>query len=59
MQIEKALIPYFLRVSNVIWQFRIPTLFNFAVIYQQNSGADPAFLIRGGPNSEIFLSDLR
>ena len=23
------------------------------------SGADPAFLVRGGPNSEIFLSDLR
>ena len=26
---------------------------------QYNVGADPAFLIRRGPNSEIFLSDLR
>ena len=23
------------------------------------AGADPAFVNRGGPNSEIFLSDLR
>ena len=23
------------------------------------SGADPAFVIRGGPNSEIFLTDFR
>ena len=25
----------------------------------ENSGADPAFVIRGGPNSEHFLSNLR
>ena len=27
-------------------------------IKKHNAGADPAFLIRGGLNSEIFLSDL-
>ena len=25
----------------------------------QNPGADPAFIFRGGPNSEHFLSNLR
>ena len=34
MQLEKVLLNYRLRVSNVFWKFkRIPTIFNFAVIY--------------------------
>ena len=34
MQIEKALINDRLRVSKVPWKFRIPTVYNFAIIYQ-------------------------
>ena len=33
MQIEKALINDYLRVSKVSWKFRIPAIYNFAVIY--------------------------
>ena len=33
MQIEKALINYRLSVSKVSWNFRIPTIENFVVIY--------------------------
>ena len=33
MQIKKALINDHLRVSKVSWKFRIPTIYNFAVIY--------------------------
>ena len=33
IQIEKALINDRLRVSKVPWEFRIPTIYNFAVIY--------------------------
>ena len=36
MQIEKALINDRLHVSKVSWQFRIPTIYNFAVIYLWN-----------------------
>ena len=36
MQIEKAVINDHLRVSEVTWKFRIPTIYNFAVIYQEN-----------------------
>ena len=36
MQIEKALINGHLRVSNVSWKFRIPAMYNFAVMYPQN-----------------------
>ena len=36
MQIEKAQINDRLRVSKVSWKFRIPTIFNFAVICQWN-----------------------
>ena len=36
MQIEKALINDRLRVSNISWKFRIPTLYNFAVVYPWN-----------------------
>ena len=36
MQIEKAQINDQLRVSNVSWKFRIPTIFNFAIIYAWN-----------------------
>ena len=36
MQIEKALINDRLHVSKVFWQFRIPTIYNFAVIYLWN-----------------------
>ena len=32
-QIEKALKNDFLHVSKVSWKFRIPTIFNFAIIY--------------------------
>ena len=32
---------------------------HFGVFITDFSGADPAFLISGGPNSEFFLSDLR
>ena len=32
----------------------------FEIAHHSHSGADPAFIIRGGgPNSEIFPSDLR
>ena len=34
MQIEKALITDRLRVSKVSRKFRIPTIYNFAIIYQ-------------------------
>ena len=33
IQIEKALIDDRLRASKVSWKFRIPTVYNFAVIY--------------------------
>ena len=33
MQIEKALINDRLRVTKVSWKFRIPTTYNFVVIY--------------------------
>ena len=33
MQIEKALINERLRVSKVSWKFRIPTIYDFVVIY--------------------------
>ena len=33
VQIEKAQINNHLRVSKVSWKFRIPTIYNFAVIY--------------------------
>ena len=36
MQIEKALINDGLGVSKVPWKFRIPTFYNFAVIYPWN-----------------------
>ena len=36
MQIEKALISDRLRVSKVSLKFRIPTMYNFAVIYPLN-----------------------
>ena len=36
MQIEKALINDSLRVSKVSWNFRIPTISYFAVIYTWN-----------------------
>ena len=35
-QIEKALIIDRLRVSKVSWKSRIPTIYNFAVIYPWN-----------------------
>ena len=36
MQIEQALINDHLRVSKVSWKFRIPTIYNFVVIYPWN-----------------------
>ena len=36
MQIEKALINDRLSVSRVSWKFRIPTIYNFAVVYPCN-----------------------
>ena len=33
MQIEKALINECLSVSELSWKFRIPTIYNFAVVY--------------------------
>ena len=36
MQIEKALMNDRLRVSKISWKFRIPTIYNFAVIYPWN-----------------------
>ena len=36
MQIEKALINDGLRVTKGSWEFRIPTIYNFAVIYPWN-----------------------
>ena len=36
MQMEKALIKDRLRASKVPWKIRIPTIFNFAVIYPWN-----------------------
>ena len=33
MQIEKALINYRLRVSQVFRKFRLPAIYHFAVIY--------------------------
>ena len=36
MQIEKGLINDRLGVSKVRWTFRIPTIYNFAVIYLWN-----------------------
>ena len=36
MQIEKARIDDRLRVSKVSWKFRIPTIYNFAVINPWN-----------------------
>ena len=36
MQIEKTLIKDRLRVREVSWKIRIPTIYNFAVIYQWN-----------------------
>ena len=36
MEIEKALINDRLGVSKVSWKFRIPTTYNFAVIYPWN-----------------------
>ena len=36
MQIEKALMNDFLHVLKVSWKFRIPTIYNFAVIYGWN-----------------------
>ena len=36
MQIEKALINDPLRVPELSWKFRIPTIYNFVVIYPWN-----------------------
>ena len=36
MQIEKALINDHLRVSKVSWKFRIPTIYDFAILYPWN-----------------------
>ena len=36
MQIEKTLINDHLGVSTVSWKFRIPTIYNLAVIYPGN-----------------------
>ena len=36
MQIEKALINGRLRILKVSWKFRIPTIYNFVVIYPGN-----------------------
>ena len=36
MEIEKVQINDHLRVSKVSWKFRIPTIYNFAVIYRWN-----------------------
>ena len=36
MQIEKTLVNDGLRVSKMSWKFRIPTIYNFAVIYPWN-----------------------
>ena len=36
MQIERPLISGRLRVSKVSWKFRIPAIYNFAVIYRLN-----------------------
>ena len=36
MQIEKSIINDRLRVSKMSWKFRIPTIYNFAVIYPWN-----------------------
>ena len=36
MQIGKALINDRLSVSKVSWKFRVPTVYNFAVIYSWN-----------------------
>ena len=36
MQIEKALINDHLHVSKISWKFRMPTIYNFAVIYPWN-----------------------
>ena len=36
MQIEKPLIKDRLGISKVFWKFRIPTIYNFAVIYPWN-----------------------
>ena len=36
MQIEQALINDRSRVSEVSWKFRIPIIYNFAVIYHWN-----------------------
>ena len=36
MQLEKVLINDRLRVSKVSWKFRIPTIYNFGVIYSWN-----------------------
>ena len=36
MQIEKVLINDRFRVSKVFWKFRIPTIYNFAVISPWN-----------------------
>ena len=36
MQIEKALLNDRLRVTKVSWKFRIPTIYNFAVICPLN-----------------------
>ena len=36
MQIGKALINDRLSVSKVSWKFRVPTIYNFAVIYSWN-----------------------
>ena len=36
MQIEKSLKNDYLSVSNVSWKFRIPSIYNFSVIYPWN-----------------------
>ena len=36
MQIDKALINDHLSVLKVTWKFRIPTIYNFEVIYPWN-----------------------
>ena len=36
MKIEETLINDHFRVSKVSWKFRIPTIFNFAVIHSWN-----------------------
>ena len=36
MQIEKAMITYRLRISKVSLKFRIPTIYDFPVIFPQN-----------------------